>query len=109
MSVTRAIPVFSVVFLVVYATVMYFNLAPFSYYPLVGKFASGVAPATQALGPAMYWYGWLTDALVVSVPVAFIVGFAPEKLSNRVAAIAPWLAILAVAFFLWVLRTWFIH
>lgn len=110
MSLTRAIPVFSVVFLIVYATVMYFNLAPFSYYPQVGQFASGVAPATPTLGPAMYWYGWLTDALVVSVPVAVIAGFAtPEKSLGRLASIAPWISILGVAFFLWVLRSWFIR
>ena len=109
MSLSRALPVFSVVFLIVYATVMYFNLAPFSYYPLVGQFASGVAPTTSALGPAMYWYGWLTVALVIAVPVAAIVGFAPERWSARIASLAPWLGIAAVAFFLWVLRSWFIH
>ncbi|HEY3919563.1 MAG TPA: hypothetical protein VGL83_17375 [Stellaceae bacterium] len=110
MSLTRAIPVFSVVFLIVYATVMYFNLAPFSYYPLVGQFAGGVAPTTPALGPAMYWYGWLAVALVIAVPVAAIVGFATsENAMSRLASVAPWLAILVVAFFLWVLRSWFIH
>jgi hypothetical protein len=109
MSMTGAIPVFSVVFLIVYATVMYFNLAPFSYYPQVGHFVSGVGAATPALGPAMYWYGWLTDALVVSISAAAIAGLSPGQLSGRLASIAPWIGILAVAFFLWVLRAWFIH
>jgi hypothetical protein len=109
MSLTRALPVFSVVFLVVYAIAMYFNLAPFSYYPLVGKFAAGVAPATQALGPSMYWYGWLTVALVIAVPIAAIACLASEKFSNRVAPVAAWLSVLAVVFFVWVLRAWFIH
>lgn len=109
MSLSRALPVFTVVFLIVYAFVMYFNLAPFSYYPLVGRFASGVAPATPALGPAMYWYGWLVDALVIAVPVAAVAALLPEKAVGRVAAVAPWLSIVAVLFFVWVLRAWFIH
>lgn len=110
MSFSRALPVFSVVFLIVYAFSMHFNLAPFSYYPLVGKFAAGVAPATQALGPSMYWYGWLTDALVISVPVAVIAGLASsEKFIGRAAPAAAWISILAIAFFLWDLRSWFIR
>lgn len=109
MNLNRALPVFSVVFLIVYAIVMYFNLAPFSYYPQVGQFASGVAPATPALGPSMYWYGWLTDALVIAVPVAAVAGFASEKFINRVAPIAPWLSIVLALFFVWVLRAWFTH
>ena|SRR5579863_1637404 len=110
MSLSRALPVFSAVFLIAYAISMHFNLAPFSYYPLVGKFAAGVAPATQALGPSMYWYGWLTDALAISIPVAVIAGFASsEKYISRAASVAAWISILAIAFFLWDLRSWFIH
>lgn len=110
MNLGRALPVFSAVFLVVYAIVMYFNLAPFSYYPLIGKFVAGVGPSTQALGPSMYWYGWLTVALVVAVPVAAVAGFASsEKFSARVASAMAWLSILAAVFFVWVLRSWFIH
>lgn len=110
MSLSRALPVFSVVFLIAYAISMHFNLAPFSYYPLVGKFAAGVAPATQALGPSMYWYGWLTNALVISVLAAAIAGLASsERFFSRAASVASWVSILVVAFFLWDLRSWFIH
>jgi hypothetical protein len=110
MSFSRSLPPLSAVFLIVYVTSMHFNLASFSYYPLVGHFAAGVAPATQALGPAMYWYGWLTNALVISIPVALIFAFvSSERLIARLAPAATWLSILAVVFFIWDLRTWFIH
>jgi len=110
MSFSSALPVFTVVFLVAYAIAMHFNLAPFSYYPQVGQFAAGVAKPTPELGPAMYWYGWLVDALVVSVPLAAIVGLAvPESTIRRAAPVASWIAIVVIAFFLWDLRTWFIH
>ena len=109
MSLGRAIPVFSVVFMIAYAIAMHFNLAPFSYYPLVGHFVAGVGPATPALGPAMYWYGWLVVALVVALVLAAIAALLPEKAMSRLATAAPWLAILVVAFFLWDLRSWFIR
>ena len=110
MRVARALPVFSVVFLIAYAAAMHFNLAPFSYYPLVGRFAAGVAKPTPELGPAMYWYGWLTDALVVAVAVAAVVGLLPERLIGRASALLSWtVPILVLAFFVWDLRSWFIH
>jgi hypothetical protein len=46
---------------------------------------------------------------VIAVPVAAIAGLASEKFSNRVAPVAAWLSVLAVVFFVWVLRAWFIH
>ncbi|HEX4193772.1 MAG TPA: hypothetical protein VHY80_11770 [Stellaceae bacterium] len=110
MSLSRSLPVFSAVFLIVYAISMHFNLAPFSYYPLVGRFAAGVAPATAALGPSMYWYGWLTNALVISLPVAVIAGFlSSERFITRAAPAATWISILVIAFFMWDLRSWFIR
>jgi hypothetical protein len=111
MSLTRAIPVFSVVFLIVYAVTMYFNLAPFSYYPQVGQFAAGVAKPTPELGPAMYWYGWLTVALVVSAPLAAIIAFVlPEGTISRAVPATSWVvSLLVIAFFVWTLRVWFIH
>jgi hypothetical protein len=109
MNLSRVLPLFSIVFLIVYAIAMYFNLAPFSYYPQVGKFVAGVGPTTQQLGPSMYWYGWLSVALVIAVPIAAIAGFASDKVINRIAPIAPWLAIALAVFFVWVLRAWFTH
>jgi hypothetical protein len=110
MSFNRSLPVFSAVFLIVYAVSMHFNLAPFSYYPLVGRFAAGVAPATQALGPSMYWYGWLTNAFVISVPVAIMAGLvSSERLITRAAPAATWISLLVIVFFMWDLRSWFIH
>lgn len=109
MSLSRAIPVFSVVFLIAYAISMHFNITSFSYYPLVGRFAAGVAPATPTLGPAMYWYGWLLDATIVAVVVAGIAALLPAKALSRLAAAVPWLAILVIAFFLWDLRSWFLR
>ncbi len=110
MSFSRSLPVFSVVFLIVYAISMHFNLAPFSYYPLVGRFAAGVAPASQTLGPSMYWYGWLTNALVIALLVAAIAGFvSSERFMTRAAPAAAWIAILVIVFFMWDLRSWFIR
>ena len=111
MSVARALPVFSVVFMIAYAAAMHFNLAPFSYYPQVGQFALGVAKPTPELGPAMYWYGWITDALVVAILVAAVVDFAvPARLTARMAPVTSWsISLLVIAFFLWDLRSWFTH
>jgi hypothetical protein len=110
MSISRSLPVLSAVFLIVYAISMHFNLAAFSYYPLVGQFAAGVAPATPTLGPAMYWYGWLTNAVIISVPIAVIVGFtSSERFITRAAPAATWISLLIIVLFLWDLRVWFIH
>ncbi len=110
MNVTRVLPVFSIVLVVAYAVAMHFNLAPFTYYPSAGRFAVGIGKPTPELGPAMYWYGWLSVALIVAVAVA-VVGFAvPERLIQRAAVSGSWVIALAViTFFLWDLRSWFIH
>ncbi|HEY1506658.1 MAG TPA: hypothetical protein VGF92_20310, partial [Stellaceae bacterium] len=94
-----------------YATMMHFNLAPFSYYPQVGQFAAGVAKATPELGPAMYWYGWLSAALVVSVVITAVLALVlPESTISHTVPAASWIvSLLVVAFFLWDLRSWFIH
>jgi len=111
MSIARAIPVFSAAFLVAYAVAMHFNLAPFTYYPQVGAFASGVAKPSPQLGPAMYWYGWLSVALVAAAAVAALVELlVPQPLTRRAAPLLSWtIPLLVIAFFLWDLRSWFIR
>ena len=97
---------FSVAFCVAYVAAFALNAPLFSYYPLPGSFVWGSRALVDA-GPSMAWYGLMSSAALVALPVAMIV---PERwVLNRVRAglwLVPCAAMLACA---WLLRQFFLR
>lgn len=53
---------FTVIYPILYVISAYWNLALFTYHPALGVF--GIGANAPRGGPAMYWYGWMTTALI---------------------------------------------
>ena len=96
--------VFSMLFGIVYTICFYNNWALFRYYPAFSRFS--LTPLGQDAGPAILWYGWVANALIVSGVVALLV---PRALAAKLSPTVVWrvgAGMLVVIVFL--LRTWFI-
>jgi hypothetical protein len=109
MKLGRLLPTFSVAFLLSYAVVVYFNLAMFTYRPAVHTFYWFVPPAVKGIpGIPMFWYGWITTALLAAVVITAISAFVPEPKNRRALSALVWLApLIAFVVVVWVLRIWF--
>ena len=98
-----SVPIFSILFGIVYLTCFYMDWAPFRYYPDARAFY--LRPHPQA-GPAILWYGWLTAAAVLSAAVAFVV---PRRLAERLGPNWAWiLPLLIVIGILIYEKRWFL-
>jgi hypothetical protein len=97
------IPIFSILFGVVYLTCFYMDWAPFRYYPDAGVFY--LKQHTEA-GPAILWYGWVAAATAVSAAIALAV---PRRLAERLgpgwAWIVPLLTVIGVLIYE---KRWFV-
>lgn len=67
-----------------------FNAAPFIYYPEVGEIHLTVQP--EALGPPMFWYGWIVYGFVAGGIGAAIVHVLPRPIAAALAGRLSWLA-----------------
>lgn len=104
----RALPVFSVVFAVVYIVAVEYNLALFTYHPQTGQLGALVQPSR--IGPAMYWYGWLLTALLAGVGAGAISLAVPSAWASRVWSGFAWLIPAGVILFtVYMLRGYFIR
>jgi len=95
--------IFSILFGLVYTACFFFNFALFKYYPLVGAFH--IADQDKKAGPPISWYGWLATALIVSLPIAFLV---PRRLADKLSP--TWAGLIPVALVVLVLiyeKRWF--
>jgi hypothetical protein len=87
-NISRAFPVYSIAFAIIYVIAVNYNLAPFTYHSRLGVFEW--LPQPQKLGPAMYWYAWLVTATVGAAVVA-AVSLAIPNLVNRMWSGLVWL------------------
>jgi hypothetical protein len=89
---------FAVVYPVLYVACTYWNLALFTYHPALGVF--GIGANAPRGGPAMYWYGWMTTALigaaVLSAGWAALAAPRSLRIPSLFASIVP-IAAMAVA------------
>ena len=89
---------FAVAYPVLYVACAYWNLALFTYHPALGVF--GMGPDAPRGGPAMYWYGWMTTALIgaaiLSAAWAVFAGRGSLRIPSMLAALVP-IAAMAVA------------
>jgi hypothetical protein len=95
MTVTRVLPVFSVVFAIAYVLAMENNIAMVTYHPQLGVWGWGVQPPTKT-GPAMYWYGWLATATLAGLVGALLTVGVPRALASRVPEWLSWAIPLAM-------------
>ena len=62
--------VFAAVFAVLYVIAMELNWAVFTYHPRIMEFDIGTQPPRN--GPAMYWYGWMTTAVLGGIVAGIV-------------------------------------
>ena len=90
---------FAVTYPILYVACAYWNLALFTYHPALGVF--GIGPDAPRGGPAMYWYGWVTAALlgaaVLSAAWAALSGPDLPRIPSLAASLVP-IAAMMVAF-----------
>jgi len=104
----RALPIFSIVFPLLYLPVMYFNLPVFTYVPKMHEFhlLRFVPPPVQ--GPGMFYYGWLLTAGIGAAVVALALSRAPEQSTARIPWSLAWIApLIVVVALLDILSDWF--
>jgi hypothetical protein len=77
----------TLVFGIAYAIAVYVDVPLFRYYPLVQRWSLHDL-ATQSLGPAMSWYGWIATAAIPAVVLALLV---PNRNGERIPAAVFWL------------------
>jgi hypothetical protein len=112
MSARRSIGFIAVVFAVVYAIAymiaVWKNYALFTYHPVPGTLAWGVEKPRD--GPAMYWYGWMTTALIAAFAACLIASVVPERFASRVWSGWSWAAPVGVlVFFGYLLSGYFLR
>jgi thiamine transporter ThiT len=83
-KIEQMFPVFGAVFAVIYAVVLDYNWALFTYHPRLGEWDWGAA-APKAGGPAMYWYGVVGTTALAALVVTAVVSLIPENTRARVA------------------------
>ena len=112
MKLARALPVFSIAFVVLYVVAMDNNWALVTYLPRSREWLPLVVEPVdiRKTGPGMYWYGWLATAGLGAAAAAVLWALLPRHWTRDIGARAVWLvgvaAILVVAY---ILRGWFIH
>ncbi len=106
-KVERLFPVFGAVYAVIYAIVLYYNLALFTYNPKPATWTWGATAPTN--GPAMYWYGIVVTALIAALVVTAIVALIPENIRARTWSGFTWLLpVGSMVFLVWLLSGYFL-
>lgn len=104
--IARLFPVFGAVFAIVYAIVLYYNWALFTYNPRPGTWTWGATAPTS--GPAMYWYGVVATSFIVTLVITAIIALIPEKIRARTWSGFTWLLPAgSMVFFVWLLSGYF--
>ena len=89
--------VFGIVFVITYVVCDVMGWPLFTYFPATGRLAWGYQPAVPNGGPAMYWYGWITDCLIVSTIMGLLATLLPDNVAKRIPPALAWiLPLLAV-------------
>lgn len=108
MSLSRALPVFSIAFAAIYIASVYYNLALFTYHPQLAQW--GWLREAPKEGPAMYWYGWLVTSALGAGTIAALSLALPARPVERVSAILVWLVPVAMMVLIaYILRGYFLR
>jgi hypothetical protein len=105
-ALSRALPIFTIVYSALYALSFAFDLQLFMYYPVTGEFSW--TPLDPTSGPPINWYGWLATAGIGGVAAAAAGTLLPERWTVKLAALC-WVApVTAMAVLTYLARGWFI-
>ena len=97
------LPIFSIVFGVLYLVAFYYDLALFRYYPEVRQFHW---LRNDGLGGVILWYGWIATAGLASAAIAFAV---PRNMAERLWPGWAWIIPTAVVVAMLIYeRRWFV-
>ena len=111
MKAASVLPIFSIVFAVLYVLSMENNWALFTYFARAREFHwLVVTPPTPRAGPAMYWYGWLATSALGAVAVAAVAPLLRAERAGRLWRHLSWgVPLAAVLALMFILRGWFIR
>jgi len=98
MNVTRALPVFSAVFALLYAAGINANNTFLFFYPKIGVWHWGRLPRDPSIGVASQWYGWMASAIVGGLVAAAIYLAIPQL--GRVRLWSGWTWVIPLAMWL---------
>src|ERR1700744_2469471 len=89
---SRVFPIFGIVFGVTYFFVWGYNVAPFSYYPMLNEWVWGAAKPSPETGPPMLYWGWMVYGLGAGATAAVAGLLVPKDLFFRIGRYTSWLA-----------------
>jgi hypothetical protein len=93
-----------------YLACIAWNLPLVTYHPAMNRIDLGWTPARSGEGPAMYWYGWTSTALVSVAVVSFLATLLPQRVTRKIPLYLVWLLpILAVPLLAYSLREFWSH
>jgi hypothetical protein len=96
--------VFSITFVITYVVCDVMGWPLFTYFPATGRLGWGYQPAVSGGGPAMYWYGWISNCLIVSTTTGLLATMLPDNVVKRIPLALTWiLPLLAVPVLLYTL------
>ena len=83
--------VFAITSPVIYVICEMQNWPLFTYHPGTNRLNFGWAPAVRNEGPAMHWYGWTANTLLVSGALGFLATLLPPNLTRRIPLSLVWI------------------
>ncbi|HUB95686.1 MAG TPA: hypothetical protein VL993_07200 [Stellaceae bacterium] len=107
---TRALPIWTIAFAIIYVPTMYFNLPVFTYVPQMHAWHWLFYGPPKAEGPGMFYYGWVVTSAIGAAIAAFLATLLPDATTRRIWSGFTWLMPLcAVCVLIYILRPWFLQ
>jgi hypothetical protein len=82
---------FSISGTLTYLVCLWWNLPMVTYHPATNKLGWGWEPAPSGEGPAMYWYGWTANVLVVATVLGLLATLLPNSVGKKIPLWLTWL------------------
>jgi hypothetical protein len=87
--------VFAIATPIIYVICEMRNWPLFTYHPGTNRIDLGWAPAVRDQGPAMHWYGWIANTLLVAGVLGLAAVKLPESIVKKVPLSLIWILPLA--------------
>ncbi len=101
---------FSITGTIAYLICLWWNLPLFTFHPATYRIAWGWEAARNGEGPAMYWYGWTANVLIVATVLGLLATALPASVTRRVPLVLVWiLPILALPILIYTLLPLLTH
>ena len=87
--------VFAIATPIIYVICEMRNWPLFTYHPGTNRVDLGWAAAVRDQGPAMYWYGWTANTLLVAGLLGLAAAKLPESIARKIPLALVWIVPLA--------------